>query len=175
MTDARRQATAEAAGDRPGAGPPPRRWRWDYAVGAVIVLFCALVYAITTTFDAVPLVLSHGVPPERFPRLVLGVMVVLTGLMVYQAGRRAPKVRKPIPPMVYLSAGLLVLFVIAISLIGTIAAMAVFCVALAYLWGERRFWVLGIFALVFPAVVYVLFSQLLEVRFPAGLLASILG
>lgn len=175
MTDDRRTSNTQAAGERSGAGPPPRGWRWDYAVGAVIVLFSALVYAITTTFDTVPLVLSGGVPPERFPRLVLGVMVVLAGLMVYQAGRRPPKARKPIPPMVYLSAGVLVLFIVAISLIGTIAAMVVFCVALAYLWGERRTWVLGIFAVAFPAVVYVLFSQLLEVRFPAGLLVSVLG
>jgi putative tricarboxylic transport membrane protein len=175
MTNDRQKPNADGSGERPGGRSLPHRLRWDYVVGVAIVLFCAVVFAITTTFDEVPRVLSHGVPPERFPRLVLGIMVVLTVLMIYQASRRKPKNRKPVPPMVYLSAGLLVLFVVAISIIGTIGAMVVFCVALAYLWGERRYWVLGIFALVFPAAVYVLFSRLLEVRFPAGLLRSMLG
>ncbi len=175
MTNDRQEPNAEVKGVRPDGGPPPTTLRWDYVVGAVVIVFCAVVYYITTTFDEVPEALSHGVPPTQFPRLILGIMVFLSGLMMYQASHREPKVRKPVPRMVYLSAGLLVLFVVGINTIGTIIPMVLFCVALAVLWGERRYWILAIYAIVFPIAVYFLFTKLLEVRFPRGFLELMLG
>ena len=157
-----------------GAGSPvPFRLRGDYMVGGVILLFCAVVVGITTTFDEVPPILAQGIPPTQFPRMMVGVIAILAAIMIYQAHGREPKKRKPVPLMVFLSAGVLLAFIAAIEVIGTIPAMFLFCVALPLLWGERRIVAILIFAVVFPAAVYLLFSNFLEVRFPAGELLSL--
>ena len=170
MSGDRQETTEQGNG---AASPAPFRLRGDYLVGGVIFLFCAAVVGITTTFDEVPPILAQGIPPTQFPRLMVGVIAVLAAIMVYQAHGREPKKRKPVPRMVFLSAGLLLAFIAAIEVIGTIAAMFLFCVALPLLWGDRRIVAILIFAAVFPAAVYLLFSNFLEVRFPAGELLSL--
>ncbi len=149
------------------------RLRDDYVVGGVILLFCAAVVGITATFDEVPPILAQGIPPTQFPRLMVGLIAVLAAIMIYQAHGREAKKRKPVPPMVFMSGGLLLVFVASIEVIGTVPAMVLICVALPLLWGERRIVGILVFAVVFPAMVYVLFSNLLEVRFPAGELLSL--
>jgi putative tricarboxylic transport membrane protein len=50
-----------------------------------------------------------------------------------------------------------------------------FCLAMPILWGERRYLLVLVYAVLFPIAIYLLFSQLLQVRFPAGSFTSLLG
>ena len=147
----------------------------DDSAGGIILAFCAVVVYLTTSFDEVPAMLSQGIPPTQFPRMLVGVIAVLAVIMVIQARTRRDANKKPVPVMAFATAGLLVVFVAAIEWIGTIGAIVLFCIALPILWGERRFGWIAAYAVLFPSGVYLLFVKVLEVRFPAGLLDSFLG
>jgi putative tricarboxylic transport membrane protein len=116
-------------------------------------------------------VVAQNVQPATFPRLVLGVIAVLTLAMMALAWK-APVAAglKRVPPMTWLSAGVMIAFVLAFQWLGIVPAMVLLCLGLPALWGERRWYLILPFALGFPAVVWLLFAQLLEVHFEPGLL-----
>jgi hypothetical protein len=149
--------------------------RAEDKAGGVILVFCAVVVYITTSFDKVPAMLSQGIPPTQFPRMLVGIIAILTLVMVIQARSRQDANKKPVPVVALVTAGFLVVFVAAIEWIGTIGAIVLFCIALPILWGERRFGWIAAYAVLFPSGVYLLFVKVLEVRFPAGLFEAFLG
>jgi len=165
MSEQQHQDSTEVSG---ATTPRSPRLRSDDIVGAVILLFCAATYAITTTFEEVPAMLSQGIQPAVFPRMMIIVIAFLTVIMMVQGHRKARSERRPVPMVAFVTAGLLVVFVAAIDWLGMIVASFLFCIVLPLLWGERRFGWIIVFAVLFPASIFVLFSKLLEVRFPSG-------
>lgn len=163
----------EKATEVNGAGPPRSPLlRGDDIVGGAILFFCAAAYAITTTFEEVPVMLSQGIQPAVFPRLMIAVIAILSVLMIIQGRRKRDSVRKPVPLVAFGTAGLLGLFVAAIDWVGMMIAIFLFCLVLPALWGERRYLWIAVFAVLFPISIFVLFSKMLEVRFPLGILQS---
>ncbi len=143
-------------------------WRAVYGVAGVILAFCAYAFYLTTTFDEVPAALGQGVPPHQFPQLMIAIIAVLAIVMVVETRKFPPKKRAPVPPLVFMTAGLLAVSVLAIHWIGIIAAVMIVCALLPILWGDRRFLSVGVFTVVFPILTFLLFSEILEIRFPKG-------
>lgn len=137
----------------------------DVIVGGAILLFCAMAYAVTLSFDKAPAVVAQNVQPATFPRLVVGVIAVLTINMMVPAPGRPARQRSPLPAMTWLSAGIMVGFVIAFQWLGILPAMTLLCLGLPVLWDERRWHVVLPFGLGFPLAVYFLFVEILEVHF----------
>lgn len=158
MTE-RTEHEAQAVGRRPGGLPS------DLIVGGAILLFCAAAYAVTLTFDKAPAAVAQNVQPATFPRLVLGVIAVLTITMMVLAPGRPARRRSPVPAMTWLSAGIMVGFVLVFQWLGILPAMILLCLGLPVLWGERRWHLVLPFGLIFPLAVYVLFAEMLEVHF----------
>ena len=175
MSEERYQSEQKANEERPNQVARSSFLHGDGIAGAVVLAFCAAVVYITTTFEEVPAILSQGIPPTQFPRMMIGIIAFLTVVMMIQSQNRRDKGKKPVPIVAFMTAGFLLLFVAAIEWIGTIGAIVIFCIALPILWGERRYRWLAAYALVFPAGVYLLFVKVLEVRFPAGLFESFFG
>jgi len=163
----------EQATDVNGAAPPRSPLvRGDDIVGGVILFFCAAAYAITTTFEEVPAMLSQGIQPAVFPRAMIAVIAFLSVIVIIQGRRKAAATRKPVPIVAFATAGLLGVFVAAIDWVGMMIAIFLFCLVLPVLWGERRYLWIAVFAVLFPVSIFMLFSKLLEVRFPPGILQS---
>lgn len=59
--------------------------------------------------------------------------------------------------------------------IGYLVATAAFAVVLAFLAGERRWWILAIYGVVIPAVLYVVFSVYLSISLPMGPLEELIS
>lgn len=175
MNEEQNQPDKQGGEERAGAPARSSLLRGDDSVGIVILAFCAVVVYLTTNFDEVPAMLSQGIPPTQFPRMMVGVIGLLTVIMVIQARRRQDSSKSRVPVVAFLTAGLLLAFVAVIELVGTLGAIVLFCIALPVLWGERRYGWIAAYAVVFPVCVYLLFVKVLEVRFPLGLLESILS
>jgi hypothetical protein len=135
--------------------------------------FCAFVFYLTTTFERVPPSLAQGMQPADFPRLVLAVIVVLTGIMVVQARDAVDKRRKPVPLMVFLTVAALLGLPLLSQWLDVFLAIFAFCIVLPLLWGERRYPLIAAFAIGLPVVIYLLFAVVLEVRFPRGVLTNL--
>jgi putative tricarboxylic transport membrane protein len=149
----------------------------DLKLTLIILAICAAIYYVTTTFDQVAPLLAQNIPPQWFPQLLIWFIAILSLVLPFEhrflaQGRKGLDEDRSsrIPLGAILSAGLLVLIVASIPLIGAFLALVVVCVALPLLWGERRWKILIPFAILFPTAVTLLFTKVLEVYFEPGLI-----
>lgn len=155
--------SARGAAARPAALLPR-----DALVALAVLAFCAVVYWLTYDFGEAPAAMAQNIQPATFPRLVITVMAVLAAIIFAQSFTAAQKPLARVPALVPLSAAAMVGFVAAFQLIGIIPAMALLCLGLPVLWGERRLRALLVFAILLPGAIYGVFAGLLEVYFEPG-------
>ncbi len=141
--------------------------RW--LVPAVIIVLCLTAYWITTGFDRMPPILKRGIQPSDFPQLIAGLIIFLTALMVFTD---PVAVADRIAGKTWTSLLLMGVFAV-VTLVDFFLALAVFAVALALVWGERRKPVLALVGIVVPAAVFFLFDLAFRIRFPRGLLTNL--
>jgi putative tricarboxylic transport membrane protein len=149
--------------------------RTDLGVAAILLLLCAALYYTTAGFDEVSPLFAQDMPPERFPRMLLWVIVTLSIALPFERALRKEKGKvldkarsRPVRPIVYVTAGFLVLAVFAIQWIGTFLVLVLVCIGLPLLWGERRLEILVPYVVLFPAAVMLLFTKVLGVYFDPG-------
>lgn len=146
----------------------------DLAVGAAILLFCAVAFWVSLGIGKAPAALAQNVQPATFPRMVLAVIASLTVLMMAlglgqsEPARRAPKL------IMIVTGALMIAFVMAFEALGPLAAMIIFCVIMPIAWGEKPSGLLVAYALGFPFAVYLLFDVVLRVYFPPGIIESLI-
>ena len=148
--------------------PKPRGQVERWLIPAVIILFCIGAIWLTTTFKKMPPILKRGIQPSDFPQLLLGAIILMTLAMAwFDPVRVKEKLQNS-------TIGSIVLFGVfaALTAIDLFLALAIFAVALSAWWGERRIWVYVLVGLVIPAVIFFLFDQVFEIRFPRGLLTN---
>jgi putative tricarboxylic transport membrane protein len=168
-----RPANTNAPGEPSSPGTPDRRrFHSDIAIALAIVAFCAVVYAVTMTFPRVPAMLAMGMGPEVFPRLLLGVMVVLAGALALLTRGKADESREPIPAMVYWTALAMLAFMGLLWLAGMAAAMFIGFVGIGALWGERRWAILVGSGLILSVAIYMLFVKGFGVPLPRGIVGD---
>ena len=138
-------------------------------VPTVIIAFCVGAFWLSTTFKKMPPILKRGMQPSDFPQLLLALIICLT---IAMAWFDPVKVRDRLRGT---TIGTLAVFAIfaAVTAVDFMLALAVFAVALAAFWGERRIGILALVGLVVPVVIFFLFDQVFEIRFPRGLLTNI--
>ena len=138
----------------------------------IIMIFAAVMFGVTYTFDKVPAILAEGIQPTIFPRAMLIIMFLLAVLQAFKAMRISPqealqlKPLKAIPLVVYLTALFLIAFAYLMPIIGTFPAIVVFLPALAMLWGERRWLLMALSFAGFLGFAYVLFRLIMNVPLP---------
>jgi hypothetical protein len=154
------------------AGSRPSRFHSDYAIAVGIVAFCAVVYGITLTFPELPPALSSGMSPAVFPRLLLGLLVLLAALLAFSAKGKPDEVREPIPAIVYWTALAMVAFMGVLWLAGMAVAMVVGFVGLGALWGERRWALLVGSGVILSAAIYLMFVRGFGVPLPHGVIGD---
>jgi putative tricarboxylic transport membrane protein len=171
MADEERQDPKHA-----GARPASSVHRTDLLVAAIIVAGAAFLFYETTRFDQIPVGLAQNVPPELFPQLLL---VLIAGMAVFLPFEHIQKRREGINldttrsdrirPITWLTGAVLFGVVLVVQWLGSVLAMVLACAALPVLWGERRLWLVALFAVLLPLAVTLLFVGLLEVNFIPGI------
>jgi len=138
-------------------------------VTLVIVAFCAAAIWLSLSFDRMPPILKRGIQPADFPQLVCASIIAMT---VFMAWRDPIRVIEPFGSKTLGSLLLMVIFV-ALSTLDLFLALGVFACLLAFYWGERRIHYLVLVGLVVPVLVFFLFDQVFEIRFPRGVLTNL--
>lgn len=146
--------------------------REEFLIAVVVGAFGACVLYLTTTFWRVPPMLSPGLLPQEFPRLMVYVLFALSLILLFQSLSTAPKKRARVPPIVYCSLGMIALFC-ALATLDLFIGFFFFFLGLGLIWGERRIALLLFVSLALPLGIFLLFDLVLEVRFPRGLLTSL--
>ena len=141
--------------------------RW--IVPALIILFCAGAFYVSTTFREMPPILKRGIQPSDFPQLLLGLIVFLTILMAWLD---PIQIKDPLHRKVLGTIALFGVFA-ALSVVDLFLGLGVFAGALAAFWGERRLAVIALIGIVLPTAIFFLFDLAFEIRFPRGLLTNL--
>lgn len=139
-------------------------------IAAVAVLaVAAVLFALTFGFEKLPEGLAGGFGAEAFPRLVLGLIAALALMLAFVPSSAGPS--GPIPPMVYATGATLLVFMALVALAGMLPAMFLFQLGLAYLWGERRHWLVLLVAALTTALVWAVFVRGFGIQLPKGVFA----
>jgi putative tricarboxylic transport membrane protein len=147
----------------------------DRLAAIAILALCAGVYAATWHFDTVSAVISQGMGPEAFPRLVIGVIAVLAVLLALRPRHRGGVDAEPIAPMVLYTTAALLGFMIAVPVLGMLPSMALLIVGLGRLWGERHLLRLAGAAAFLSVAIWAVFVRGLGVPLPGGLLRQLVS
>jgi len=168
------RAAETPPGDPATPEPQPARHWSDYAVPAVIFLFCGVVSYISTTLDeAIPIIVGHSMQPRVFPIFLMAVIAVLNlGLIAQITSHPMPR-RGWEPRQTWASAAMLPVFYVLASQVDLMLALIVTMFTLCIVWGERRIWVAALVSLGTTAFIFFSFDLILEVRFPRGLLTDL--
>lgn len=150
---------------KPAARGGIERW----IVPALIVLFCAGAFYVSTTFREMPPILKRGIQPSDFPQLLLGTIIFLTVIMAWLD---PIQVKDRLNGAVLGTMALFGVFAV-LSIADLFLGLAVFAGALAALWGERRPVVVAIIGIVLPTAIFFLFDLVFEIRFPRGILTNL--
>lgn len=138
-------------------------------VPVAIIAFCAAAFWLSTTFKKMPPILKRGMHPSDFPQLLLGLIVILTIAMAWFDPIR---VRRPLPGKTVGTLAVFCLFAL-LTTVDFFLALAAFAAALAAFWGERRVHILALVGLGVPVIIFFLFDQAFEIRFPRGILTNL--
>jgi hypothetical protein len=155
-----------------GGADLPRRWHSDMWVAATILLFCAIAFAVTTTFDEIPATLAQGMQAAVFPQLVIGVLAILTGVMVWISRTRADPVREKVPRIFYQTCLFVFSFMAVLYAAGLLAATPFAVMGLGRLWGERRWGLLILVGVCLAVGLRILFVNGFGVQLPRRLIAE---
>jgi putative tricarboxylic transport membrane protein len=175
MTDRSNEPERNGAADERRTTPVVHRI--DSVICLIILVVSLALFYATTRFETVIDVLSQNIGPGLFPQILLVVIIVLTlalpveHLFLERGAEQLDKERSDtIRPLTWATIGLLTLAVALMPLLGTVLTMVAVCLAMPWLWGERRARMVVPFALLFPAAVTIVFSLILKVHFQPGLL-----
>jgi putative tricarboxylic transport membrane protein len=154
--------------------------RADLAVSAVLIAICAVLWWDTTRWPSVPASLAQNAPPTTFPRLLLGSVFLMALILPFE---RVWKTRSgvdlgiggeaPVKPVVFITAAILFLAVYLMPMLGIAPVMLASSLLLPWLWGERRWILLVVFAFGLTAAVTILFAYGLRVNLGFGLTGDI--
>jgi putative tricarboxylic transport membrane protein len=155
--------------------PSPReRTLFDWLVPGIIFAFCAIVTWFALQFDeAPPIVIGPAMQPRSFPIFLAAIVAVLNIALIWQlaAGARMPEARQP--PQTWVSIALMVVFYLITTYADMFLALAVVIFAMCIAWGERRYWLAALVAVITPVSIFLLFDLVLQVRFPRGILTNL--
>lgn len=159
--------------DREAAGRPPRTYRDLWAVAGILA-FCAAAYAITLTFETVPDAIAQGLQPAGFPQLVIMTMAALALFVGWESRAGSTDAPDPVDRMVYWTSLLMIAVLPVLIWVDFFIAITLATFAMGWLWGERRLVGLAVYSVLQTIVIFIIFSTILRVHFPHGILVDFL-
>jgi len=147
----------------------------DLRLSIVLMVIFAILFAISFTFGHSDVVESHTTA-AFFPRVVLIIAMFLTLIMVVQSIRNGPDaedqndIDKGALKRVGLSMVVSIAFGFGVSYLGTLVSISLFIIAIMLVWGVRSKRAIVLTALITPALIYGVFTKILFVQLPSGIL-----
>jgi hypothetical protein len=144
--------------------------RHDILVAALALVACAVAFGLTYRFTTTtPAAMMQGMGAEFFPRLVIGLMAVLAVCIGLGVGNPPSDSPPRIPGIVFVTAGVLAAYVVAVELFGMWVSSLALMLGLGYMWGERRYARMALASVGMLLAIWLLFVKVLKSGFPAGL------
>ena len=137
------------------------------ALFSVVIIYLALQFRMSP-----PLIVGASMQPRSFPIFLMVINLLLVGIMIWQNLKNPPEPVKMEGPTTWISIGLFALFYILTTYADFFIAIAAVVFLLSVSWGERRLLVAGLVALTVPLTLFLIFDEVLKIRFPRGLITN---
>lgn len=147
----------------------------DIRMALVLMIMFIILYGVTYTFQSSNVLKTHTTA-AFFPRVVLIIAMFFTLLIIAENLIKGADVSeqktldKEKLKRVLISMGLTVLLGFGASYLGTFVSIFLFIVAIMLAWGVRDKKTILLNAIITPIVVYLIFTKILLVQFPSGIL-----
>ena len=145
----------------------------EFKVSFIIIFISTILLITTFTFDIVPPILNRGIQPATFPKALLVLIISLTFIVYILSTKKPWKVQKKLPKTFYLTLISFLLFILISKTLDFFLAISVLSGFVSYYWGERRFFYLLLFSIIFPVIVFIFIETILGLRFPPGIITNI--
>lgn len=142
-------------------------------IPGIIALFSVvIIYLALQLRTSPPLIVGASMQPRSFPIFLMVINLLLVGIMIWQNLKNPPEPVKMEGPTTWISIGLFALFYILTIYADFFIAIAAVVFLLSVSWGERRLLVAGLVALTVPLTLFLIFDEVLKIRFPRGLITN---
>ena len=144
----------------------------EFKVFLVVTLFSVFAFINTFFFDTVPPILNRGIQPATFPKILLGLIFILTCLTYYLSFKNPWKKNNKLEKSFYQTLLSFLIFIFITINLDFFLGIAALSFLISFFWGERRWLFLIIVSLIFPVIVFIFFETILGLRFPSGILIN---
>tara|TARA_B100001093_G_scaffold504962_1_gene561529 strand:- start:6081 stop:6536 length:456 start_codon:yes stop_codon:yes gene_type:complete len=144
-----------------------------FIVPGIIALFSVIIIYLALQLKLSPaMIVGHSMQPRSFPIFLMVINLILIAVLIWQISKSPPKPIELEGPTTWISVGSFVLFYIITIYLDFFIAISAVMFLLCYSWGEKRVHVAGLVAVSVPLSLFVLFDEVLKIRFPRGLITN---
>ena len=144
-----------------------------YLVPGVIAAFsCAVIWASLQLETSPPIIVGHAMQPRAFPIFLMVINLVLVGILAWDCMRNPPKPIKLEGMTTWFSISLFADFYVLTTYAYFFIAIAVVMFLLCTSWGEKRYHIAALVSVTVPLTLFLLFDEVLKIRFPRGLITN---
>lgn len=144
-----------------------------YIVPLVVGLFSAIIIALALNLDtSPPMIVGDSMQPRVFPIFLMLLNLFLTAILFMQYRKSPPSPPEKERIATWGTMLLMVPFYLLATYVDLFIAIAVVIFAMSLLWGEKRWWVALLTAVITPTALFLLFDMALRIRFPRGLFTN---
>ena len=145
----------------------------QFLVPGILALFSVMIIYLAMQLKLSPaMIVGHSMQPRSFPIFLMVINLILIAVLIWQISKSPPKPIELEGPTTWISVGSFVLFYIITVYLDFFIAISAVMFLLCYSWGEKRVHVAGLVAVSVPLSLFVLFDEVLKIRFPRGLITN---
>ncbi|OED37842.1 hypothetical protein AB833_22255 [Chromatiales bacterium (ex Bugula neritina AB1)] len=144
-----------------------------YTVPAIIALFSVIIIWLSLNLDkSPPMIVGDSMQPRVFPIFLMVLNLILTALLALQYRRTPPDRQSGERIATWGTIVLMIPFYFLATYVDLFIAIAIVIFAMSLLWGEKRWSIALLTAIVTPTALFLLFDTVLRIRFPRGLFTN---
>lgn len=134
---------------------------------SILIIYLALQLDLSP-----PMIVGDSMQPRSFPIFLMILNLVLTVALAFQIYKTPPIQPEPINRVTWLSMSLMVIFYGLTVTTDMFIGIAVVMFLMSLAWGERRLIIALANAILTPFLIFLLFDNVLRIRFPRGILMN---
>ena len=144
-----------------------------FIIPGILAFFSVVVIYLASQLKlSPPMIVGHSMQPRSFPIFLMVLNLLLVGIVAWQNWKTPPKPVKIEGLTTWVSIGSFALFYVLTVTTDFFIAISVVMFVLCYSWGERRIHVAVSLSLAVPLSMFLLFDEVLRIRFPRGLITN---
>ena len=137
------------------------------SVFSVVVIYLALQLKLSP-----PMIVGHSMQPRSFPIFLMVINLILIGILAWECKRNPPKPIELEGITTWISISVFAAFYFLTTYADFFMAIAVSMFILSTSWGEKRRHVAVLISVTVPLTLFLLFDEVLKIRFPRGLITN---